>query len=208
MDEIAEPVISDYVKEVIAGFDSEQVIEMFEYLDLTAQTIRDKIASLLLDYERKKFIEGLDTGEIISDAEFTLKAYISPLATVSSMAKSLYKNEDEMDGFEKEVITEVAKLDNVVWWHKNLERGKGFFINAYINHYPDFIVKLKNGTIILIETKGDDRDNSDSKRKLEVGKKWAMAAGSQYRYYMVFDKVKMDEAITVKELLSRIEAMR
>lgn len=208
MDEIAEPVISEYVKDVVRDFDSEQVIEMFEYLDLTAQTIRDKIASLLLDYERKKFIEGLDTGEIISDAEFTLKAFISPLATVSSMSKSLYKNEDEMDGFEKEVITEVAKLDNVVWWHKNLERGKGFFINAYINHYPDFIVKLKNGTIILIETKGDDRDNSDSKRKLEVGKKWAVAAGSNYRYYMVFDKVKMDEAITVKELLSRIEAMK
>ena len=54
----------------------------------------------------------------------------------------------------------------------------------------------------------DDRDNSDSKRKLEVGKKWASAAGHNYRYYMVFDKVKLEEAITVKELLSRIEAMK
>ena len=208
MDEVSEPVISEYVKDVVKDFDSEQVIEMYEYLENTAQTIREKISSLLMSYERSKFIEGLDTGDIICDAEFTLKPYISPLEAVSSMGKSLYRNEGDMDRFEQEVITEVAKLDNVVWWHRNLERGKGFYINAYINHYPDFIVKLKNGMVVIIETKGDDRDNSDSKRKLEVGKKWASAAGHNYRYYMVFDKVKLEEAITVKELLSRLEAMK
>lgn len=208
MDEIAEPVISDYVRDVVRDFDSEQVIEMFDFLELTASTVKDKIASLLLDYERKKFMEGLDTGEIVCDGGFTMKPFISPTETASSMAKSLYRNEDRMDDFEEGVIAEVAKLDNVVWWHRNLERSKGFCINCHINHYPDFIVKLKNGKVIIIETKGDDRDNSDSKRKLEAGKKWAVAAGDQYRYYMVFDKVKMDDAITVKELLSRIEAMR
>lgn len=208
MDEVSEPVISDYVKDVVRDFDSEQVIEMFEYLDLTTQTIRDHIASLLLAYERNKFIEGLDTGDIFCDAEFTLKPYISPLEAVSSMGKSLYRYEGDMDRFERDVITEVAKLDNVIWWHRNLERGKGFYINAYINHYPDFIVKLKNGMVVIIETKGDHLDNTESKRKLEVGKKWASAAGHNYRYYMVFDKVKLEEAITVKELLSRLEAMK
>ena len=208
MDEVSEPVISGYVKDVVRDFDSEQVMEMFEYLENTAQTIREKIASLLMSHERSKFLEGLDTGDIVCDAEFTLRPFISPLEAVSSMGKSLYRYEGDMDRFEMDVITEVAKLDNVVWWHRNLERGKGFHINAYINHYPDFIVKLKNGKVVVIETKGDDRDNSDSKRKLEVGKRWASAAGSDYRYFMVFDKVKMEEAITVKELLSRIEAMR
>ena len=208
MDEIAEPVISDYVKDVVKDFDSEQVIEMFEYLEVTAKTIRDKIASLLFDYERRKLNEGLDTREILCDAQFTLKPFISPLESVTSMGKSLYKNEGKMDNFEKDVITEVAKLDNVEWWHRNLERGYGFCINAYINHYPDFIVKLKNGMVVIIETKGDHLDNTESKQKLELGKKWATAAGPNYRYYMVFDKVKLDEAITVKELLSRIEGMR
>ncbi len=208
MDEIAEPVINDYVKDVVRDFDMEQVVEMFDFLELTASTVKDKIASLLLDYERRKFLEGLDTGEIVCDGGFTLKPFISPTETASSMAKSLYRNEGRMDGFEESVIAEVAKLDNVTWWHRNLERNKGFCINCHINHYPDFIVKLKNGKVIIIETKGDDRDNSDSKRKLEAGKKWADTAGDQYRYYMVFDKVKMDDAITVKELLSRIEMMK
>ena len=161
-----------------------------------------------MDYERGQFLKGIDTGEIVCDGEFTLKQFVSPLEKAPSAAKSLYRNEGDMNTFELDVITEVAKLDNVEWWHRNLERGKGFCINAYINHYPDFIVKLKNGMVVIIETKGDDRDNSDSKRKLEVGKIWAAMAGNNYRYFMVFDKVKMDEAITLKELMSRIEAMK
>jgi type III restriction enzyme len=208
MDEISELEIEKYVKDVIHDYDSEKVEELFEYLDLTTETIRTKIAAMLLEYERNKFIEGIDTGEIHCDAEFVFRPYISPLQTVSGIKKSLYQYEGDMNVFERDVITEVAKLENVEWWHRNLERGRGFCINAYINHYPDFIVKLKNGMIIVIETKGDDRDNSDSRRKLEVGKHWASEAGNQYRYFMVFDKVKMDEAITIKELLSRIEAMR
>lgn len=61
-------------------------------------------------------------------------------------------------------------------------------LNGFINHYPDFIVATQQGKIILVETKGDDRDNSDSKAKLRLGRKWAELAGTNYRYYMVFDE--------------------
>lgn len=81
----------------------------------------------------------------------------------------------------------IASLDNVVWWHRNIERH-GFCLNGFINHYPDFIVCTASGKIILVETKGDDRDNSDSRKKLKLGRKWADMAGGQYRYYMVFDE--------------------
>ena len=55
----------------------------------------------------------------------------------SSIGKSLYSNEGTMNKFEKDVITEIATLDNVEWWHRNLDnKGKGFYINSYINHYP------------------------------------------------------------------------
>lgn len=59
-----------------------------------------------------------------------------------------------MDGFEYRVISQIANLDNVKYWHRNLERGKGFYINGFINHYPDFIIKMKSGKILLIEVKG------------------------------------------------------
>ena len=41
--------------------------------------------------------------------------------------------------------------------------------------------------VVLVETKGDDRDNSDSKAKLDLGNEWQKKAGTdKYKYYMVF----------------------
>ena len=45
---------------------------------------------------------------------------------------------------------------------------------------------------MIIEVKGDDRDNSDSERKLRLGRKRAETAGDSYRYYMVFDELSWD----------------
>ncbi|WP_302588733.1 hypothetical protein [Alistipes senegalensis] len=122
------------------------------------------------------------------------------------MAKGLYTEKESINGFEYDVINAVANLDNVLFWHRNPSR-MGFCINGYINHYPDFIVQLESGIIVLLEMKGDDRDNSDSRAKVELGRTWANKAGEQYRYFMVFDKQQMDGAVTVKELLQRLSAM-
>ncbi|WP_302614643.1 hypothetical protein, partial [uncultured Alistipes sp.] len=86
-------------------------------------------------------------------------------------------------------------------------RALGFGIICYINHYPDFIVRLKSGMTVLVETKGDQLDNSDSRNKVELGTTWANKAGKWYRYFMVFDKQQMDGAITVGELLERLKEM-
>ena len=44
----------------------------------------------------------------------------------------------------------------------------------------------KSGKLVLVEYKGDDRDNSDSERKLKLGRKWQDKSGDDYRYFMVF----------------------
>uniref|UniRef100_UPI003AB1E26B hypothetical protein n=1 Tax=Dialister succinatiphilus TaxID=487173 RepID=UPI003AB1E26B len=77
-------------------------------------------------------------------------------------------------------------MDNVKWWHRNIDR-KEFFINGFINHYPDFIVMTKAGRILMVETKGDQLFNEDSRNKLFLGRKWANMAGTKYRYFMVFE---------------------
>ena len=63
-------------------------------------------------------------------------------------------------------ILNIANLPNIRFWHRNIEKS-GFRINGFINHYPDFIVRTVSGKIIILETKEDDRDNSDSVRKLK-----------------------------------------
>ncbi len=90
------------------------------------------------------------------------------------------------------------------FWHRNPERGKGFCIHGFINHYPDFIVRTRSGKTILVETKGDDRDNSDSRNKLELGKTWANKAGDNYRYFMVFDQKGLPDAYTLHDFIEII----
>ena len=45
----------------------------------------------------------------------------------------------------------------------------------------------QSGKIIMVETKGEHLKNDDSREKIALGKAWQNAAGSQYRYYMVFE---------------------
>lgn len=97
-----------------------------------------------------------------------------------------------MNNFENRLIDELVSLNNVKWWHWIINR-KGFCINGFINHYPDFLVMTTKGNIVLIEAKGDYLDGDDSKAKLELGRQWQYAAGDRYRYFMVFDKKALQE---------------
>ncbi|HBE81101.1 MAG TPA: hypothetical protein DDW65_25425 [Firmicutes bacterium] len=96
----------------------------------------------------------------------------------------------------------MANLNNVLFWHKNIEK-KEFAINGgFLNHYPDYIVLTKSHKIVVIETKGDDRDNSDSRMKLKLGQTWASKIGSdRYKYFMVFDNNPLDGAYGLADFL-------
>ena len=121
---------------------------------------------------------------------------------------SIYTDEAAVNGLEEKVIFAVADLENVKWWHRNIER-QGFCLNGFINHYPDFIVMTKKGNIVVIETKGDDRDNSDSRAKLALGKKWEVLAGARYSYFMVFDEkdTGLDGAMTVADFIGTMKRL-
>ena len=66
---------------------------------------------------------------------------------------------------------------------------------------------MDNGTIVIIETKGDDRDNSDSKNKLDLGLKWEADAGFGFKYFMVFEHNRIDNTVDVQELLEILKGM-
>lgn len=83
---------------------------------------------------------------------------------------------------------------NVEFWHRNMNRGKGFFINGYSkNHYPDFIIYTTRGSIILVEIKGDHLVNEDTREKNRLGKKWAEVSGNNFKYLMVFEKQNVED---------------
>ncbi len=107
-----------------------------------------------------------------------------------------------MNNFERSLLDVVIGLDNIRWWHRIIDR-KGLRLNAFINHYPDFMVMTKSGKLMLIEAKGDYLDGDDSKTKLKLGRQWQAQAGRMYRYFMVFkDKdLGMDGAYTLDKFV-------
>jgi len=120
--------------------------------------------------------------------------------------KGLYAAEENVNGFEYNAIAAIAEHPNVLFWHRNRDRNE-FGINGFINHYPDSIVRMKSGTTLLIETKGDHLDNPESEEKRWLGNKWADLAGDGFKYFMVFQSKEVDGAITLKTLLQLLDEL-
>lgn len=208
-DEVNEPHISNYIADVLKDKSDEELMDLYDNDLLTEKAFKQKIDSLVAGYQYKNFKTLLDKGLIICEDTYLLPKKITVSKNLLGISKGLYLEEDgTINTLEHDVITAVANLDNVLFWHRNPERDKdGFCLNGFINHYPDFIIRTKKGITVLLETKGDDRDNSDSRRKIELGTYWANKAGDKYRYFMVFDKTQCEGAKTKTEFLDILKEL-
>ena len=206
---IASVKIKPYVRKVIDGMDEGKISVISRQYQFYASRIQQKIISLQEDFRKKTFSRWLDTGEIICQNSFELPPIIDAPKNIDSIPKSLYAAEvSDMNTLERRMIDELITFENVKWWHRNISR-KEFKVNGFINHYPDFMIMMNSGKILMIETKGDDRDNSDSKEKLELGRKWQARAGLDYKYFMVFgnNKINADGAYNFEEFLDVVSEL-
>lgn len=209
-DDIPHEHIRHYAFDILHRLDKDKLEQLFELEIDTVQKFRDKLLAILQDYRHKRFIDWLDMGDKIwlsTTLGYQFPKHITLNNASIGIPKSLYKQEGDMNDFEEGIITAIANLDNVLYWHRNSERRRGFCINGFINHYPDFIVKMKSGRIAIIETKGKQLKNDDSKEKLELGKAWALKAGDKYRYFMVFKQDPLDGAVSIERLLQIMESL-
>jgi len=204
MSPISDPEVREYIRRIVSSMNPEQIRDCIERDVAYVRKIRKKIATLANVHAYKAFQDMLDVDKIAIEPSFELPEFIAPSANASAVPKSLYVTESDMGIFENRLINDIANLDSVAWWHRNLSRGKGFRINGFLNHYPDFLVKTRSGRLVVIETKGDDRDNSDSELKLKLGKLWEAKAGSGFRYMMVFDNNPIDGAERLSDALKKL----
>ena len=195
--------INDYVRRIVSSMTEDELAAMETAIPTYARKIEDKIKTLEEAYREEQFGRWLDSGKIVCRESYMLPNVITPAETTDSIPKSLYEAEkNDMNNGEHDLIDAVVGLGNVKWWHRIIER-KGFCLNGFINHYPDFMVMTNSGKVILIEYKGDDRDNSDSERKLKLGRQWQAQAGPNYRYFMVFKNREfgIDGAYTMDQFM-------
>lgn len=206
-DYIADNQITDYLLSIFKNYSDIHISDIIAHKEMAVEIVKDRIEEFLFEYRKERFNQRRKMQRIKCVPKYVFPTSM-PVVKESHMAKGLYEREDgKINTFEYTVINKVANLPNVEWWHRNPTGKNGFCINGYINHYPDFIVKMNNGTIVIIETKGDDRDNSDSKNKLDLGLKWEADAGTGYKYFMVFEHNRIDDAVDVQELLEILKGM-
>ena len=203
--------VKAYLRRIVDVMGTDQRADCLDKDYVYIKKIKNKITLLANSHGAKNFTQWLTTKKIQLQPKFDFSPSISPSENAPAIAKSLYVREGKVNDLESSVISGIANLYNVVWWHRNLDRSKGFVINGFLNHYPDFIVYTENNNIIILETKGDDRDNSDSEDKLRLGKAWENQAnqlshetGFRYHYMMVFSSNPIHGALTHSEALKLI----
>ena len=107
-------------------------------------------------------------------------------------SKHYYDRIGEMNNEEAECALNIDMNPNVEFWIRNLERQEfhSFWLQTSTDKfYPDFIAKLKNGTIAIIEYKGEDRySNDDSKEKRQIGEFYANLSSGKIRFIMLNGK--------------------
>lgn len=83
-------------------------------------------------------------------------------------------------------------LDEVDFWVRNLVHSSQFWMpTAAQRTYPDFVARLKDGRLFVVEYKGGDRvSNADSQEKKMIGELWAKKSKGQGLYLMA---QKVDE---------------
>ena len=88
--------------------------------------------------------------------------------------------ERELNGFEKEVALFLGGSDALAWWWRLASRGE-WGLQGWRRHkvYPDFLIRLGGDgrRLMVLETKGKQLDNDDTKFKRELME----ALGTAYR---------------------------
>ncbi|MBQ3378014.1 MAG: hypothetical protein IJG62_07050, partial [Synergistaceae bacterium] len=129
-----------------------------------------------------------------------------------NFGNTLYVSEEDdyksVNNLEYNMAMQLSSLENILWWHRNPASASngGFYLNGFINHYPDFLARTKNNITLLIETKGDHLDNADSKLKSDLGEKWESMAGNNFKYFMVFDNNNnLERAMNFQDFMNKVK---
>jgi len=198
---IPDKEIEKYITRILEDFKDEQFNDLANNEYTYTDKIKLKIKSLSETFAEKKFKDFLDTDKVFIKPTFQLPKNVTPGQTSKDIPKSLYEKEGSMNGFEERVINEIGNMPNIAFWTRNIER-RGFRINGFVNHYPDFIIHTKSGKSILLETKGD---HLDAEPKIRLGGLWASKAGNNYRYFMVYERRTVDGAYKLEDFLNIIK---
>lgn len=173
-----------------------------------AKAIKRKIDEYRVEAESKNFQHYLFDGDEEVNVEASLD-YSFDFHSSHYPANSFYRGtyrfnkhyygnqrvgDLKIKGEEFDCARAIDMHDQVEYWVRNLERKEGASFRLPLAHgwfYPDFVVKLKDGRILVIEYKGAHLVEMDeTKEKEQIGSLWAAQSDGQGLFIMA---VKADD---------------
>lgn len=144
-------------------------------------------------YQRQVFGDGAreievsaDRGFDIGPDQYSANWYYEGGYRFQNHAFALV-GELKSEGEEFECARSIDQMNGVKRWMRNVERKPHSFSlqTSTDKFYPDFVVELTDGRILVVESKGEDRwSNDDSREKRIIGDLWADRSAGRCLFVM------------------------
>lgn len=141
------------------------------------------------------FLDGTGPAELVVSPEQAFEYPLEPVYSKLYEGSYRFKNHHygpdligDMNGEEEECAMLLDGLDEVDVWVRNPERQAryAFWLQTSSDRfYPDFVARLEDGRILVVEVKGGHLATADDARKKDVlGRVWAEKSGGRCLFVM------------------------
>lgn len=219
---VKQPVLREWVRRAISGLSQDRGFSLSQLLNgqfvlrrkLSEQLQLAKTEALKGGFQQVLF--GPEADVVVSDepdAMFTYPADMTLYPAHSYYQGGTYRFSKHYYPFVGDLQWKTAggkvgeeflcaqaidQLDEVEFWVRNLvDRSQFWMPTAKQRTYPDFLARLKDGRLLVVEYKGGDRYSSDTeKEKRMVGELWAKKSKGKGIYLMAQLKDEKGNSVT------------
>lgn len=219
---VKQPVLREWVRRAISGLSHDRGFSLSQLLNgqfvlrrkLSEQLQLAKAEALKDGFQQALF--GPEADVVVSDepdAMFTYPADMTLYPAHSYYQGGTYrfrkhyypfvgdlqwKTSGGKVGEEFLCAQAIDQLGEVEFWVRNLvDRSQFWMPTAKQRTYPDFVARLKDGRLLVVEYKGGDRYSSDTeKEKRMVGDLWASKSKGKGIYLMAQLKDEKGNSVT------------
>lgn len=208
-DTIAQQVQVQFVRQILEYLTMDRQLS-FNDLLRTKFILKDAIKEKINDLKKLAEKSGMqrtlfsDEAQLKADFNYSIdfsgKTYIPVNAyRGTEFNKHYFPQVAELNKEEAECAREIDRLEEVEYWVRNIEKHQYSFYLPMANgrFYPDFVAKLKDDRILVVEYKGDHlATNEDTQNKDLIGNLWEKSSNGKCLFLMA---VKKNEIGTVAE---------
>ncbi|MFT3756351.1 MAG: hypothetical protein QM769_10480 [Pseudoxanthomonas sp.] len=201
---IRQPVLREWLRRVVQDLQQQRGFLLAQLLK-GQFILRRKLAEQLQQAKAQAYRQGFQQAlfggglEVVAsstpDHDFTYPADMTRYPAhayygggVYRFGKHYYPQPGDLknSGEEFECARAIDLMDEVDYWVRNLVHGSQFWMpTSTMRTYPDFVAKLKDGRLFVVEYKGGDRFSADQeKEKRMVGEQWAKHSNGRGVYLM------------------------